>query len=69
MAVLLPVCYLGMAQGDRHHRHYALCAGDAFLGNAATRPILIFLNERFSDRDTCQRYPDYPGISVLRWAA
>jgi MFS transporter, MHS family, proline/betaine transporter len=47
MAVLLPVCYLGMAKatGISAITFYALAI--AFLGNAGYAPILIFLNERF----------------------
>jgi MFS transporter, MHS family, proline/betaine transporter len=47
MAVLLPVCYLGMAKatGISAITLYALAI--AFLGNAGYAPVLIFLNERF----------------------
>ena len=47
MAVLLPVCYLGMAKatGMTAITLYALAI--AFLGNAGYAPVLIFLNERF----------------------
>jgi MFS family permease len=47
MAVLLPVCYLGLAKttDTTTITFYALAI--AFLGNAGYAPILIFLNERF----------------------
>jgi MFS transporter, MHS family, proline/betaine transporter len=47
MLVLLPVCYLGMAdtKDTGMIAFYALVI--AFLGNAGYAPVLIFLNERF----------------------
>jgi len=47
MAVLLPVCYFGLAKATDTSiiTFYALAI--AFLGNAGYAPILIFLNERF----------------------
>jgi len=47
MAVLLPICYLGMAKTTDTSviAFYALTI--AFLGNAGYAPVLIFLNERF----------------------
>jgi MHS family proline/betaine transporter-like MFS transporter len=50
MAVLLPICYLGMAKTTDTGliAFYALAI--AFLGNAGYAPVLIFLNERFPTR-------------------
>jgi MFS family permease len=47
LAILLPVCYLGLASATDMTTIvlYALAIG--FLGNAAYAPILVFLNERF----------------------
>ncbi len=47
MAVLLPLCYFGMAKATDTATitFYALAL--AFLGNAGYAPVLIFLNERF----------------------
>jgi MFS transporter, MHS family, proline/betaine transporter len=47
MAVLLPVCYLGMAKATDTTTITLYALAIAFLGNAGYAPILIFLNERF----------------------
>lgn len=47
MAVLLPVCYLGMAKATDTTAITLYALAIAFLGNAGYAPILIFLNERF----------------------
>jgi MFS transporter, MHS family, proline/betaine transporter len=47
MAVLLPVCYLGMAKTTDTTIITLYALAIAFLGNAGYAPILIFLNERF----------------------
>jgi MFS family permease len=47
MAVLLPICYLGMAQATDTSTITLYALAIAFLGNAGYAPILIFLNERF----------------------
>lgn len=47
MAVLLPVCYLGMAKTTDTTAITCYALAIAFLGNAGYAPILIFLNERF----------------------
>jgi MFS family permease len=47
MAVLLPVCYLGMAKTTDTTAITLYALAIAFLGNAGYAPILIFLNERF----------------------
>ncbi|MGH6642532.1 MAG: MFS transporter, partial [Bradyrhizobium sp.] len=47
MAVLLPVCYLGMAKATDTTVITLYALAIAFLGNAGYAPILIFLNERF----------------------
>jgi MFS transporter, MHS family, proline/betaine transporter len=47
MAVLLPVCYLGMAKATDTSAITLYALAIAFLGNAGYAPILIFLNERF----------------------
>jgi MFS family permease len=47
MAVLLPVCYLGMAKATDTAIITCYAMAIAFLGNAGYAPILIFLNERF----------------------
>jgi MHS family proline/betaine transporter-like MFS transporter len=47
MAVLLPVCYLGMAKATDTSVITLFALAIAFLGNAGYAPILIFLNERF----------------------
>jgi MFS transporter, MHS family, proline/betaine transporter len=47
MAVLLPVCYLGMAKATDTTAITLYALAIAFLGNAGFAPILIFLNERF----------------------
>ena len=47
MAVLLPVCYLGMAKAVDTTTVTLYALAIAFLGNAGYAPILIFLNERF----------------------
>jgi MFS transporter, MHS family, proline/betaine transporter len=47
MAVLLPVCYLGMARTTDTAIITCYALAIAFLGNAGYAPILIFLNERF----------------------
>ena len=47
MAVLLPVCYLGMAKASDTTTITLYALAIAFLGNAGYAPILIFLNERF----------------------
>ena len=46
-AVLLPMCYLGLAKTTdiTHITLYALAI--SFIGNAGYAPVLIFLNERF----------------------
>lgn len=46
-AVLLPMCYLGLAKATdvTHITLYALAI--SFIGNAGYAPVLIFLNERF----------------------
>lgn len=46
-AILLPLCYLGLAKttGTTTITLYALAI--AFIGNAGYAPVLIFLNERF----------------------
>src|ERR1700730_3684931 len=47
MAVLLRVCYLGMAKATDTTVITLYALAIAFLGNAGYAPILIFLNERF----------------------
>jgi MFS family permease len=47
IAVLLPVCYLNLAQAADTTAITLYALAIAFLGNAAYAPILIFLNERF----------------------
>jgi len=47
MAVLLPVCYLGMAKATDTTAITLYALAIAFLGNAGYAPVLIFLNERF----------------------
>jgi MFS transporter, MHS family, proline/betaine transporter len=47
MAVLLPICYLGMAKATDTSVITLYALAIAFLGNAGYAPILIFLNERF----------------------
>jgi MFS family permease len=47
MAVLLPICYLGMAKTTDTATITCYALAIAFLGNAGYAPILIFLNERF----------------------
>jgi MFS transporter, MHS family, proline/betaine transporter len=47
MAVLLPVCYLGLAKATDTSTITLYALAIAFLGNAGYAPILIFLNERF----------------------
>jgi MFS transporter, MHS family, proline/betaine transporter len=47
MAVLLPVCYVGMAATTDTTIITLYALAIAFLGNAGYAPILIFLNERF----------------------
>jgi MFS transporter, MHS family, proline/betaine transporter len=47
IAVLLPVCYLGMAKAADTTAITLYALAIAFLGNAGYAPILIFLNERF----------------------
>jgi MFS family permease len=46
-AVLLPVCYLNLAQATDTTAITLYALAIAFLGNAGYAPILIFLNERF----------------------
>jgi Na+/melibiose symporter-like transporter len=47
MAVLLPICYFGMAKATETPTIAPYAVAIAFLGNAGYAPILIFLNERF----------------------
>ena len=47
MALLLPVCYLGLAKATDTSVITLYALAIAFLGNAGYAPILIFLNERF----------------------
>jgi len=47
MAVLLPICYLGMAKATDMSVITLYALAIAVLGNAGYAPILIFLNERF----------------------
>jgi MFS family permease len=47
IAVLLPVCYLNLAQATDTTAITLYALAIAFLGNAGYAPILIFLNERF----------------------
>jgi len=47
MAVLLPVCYLGLAKATDTTAITLYALAIAFLGNAGHAPVLIFLNERF----------------------
>jgi MFS family permease len=47
MMVLLPVCYLGMANTTDTTAIVFYALAISFLGNAGYAPILIFLNERF----------------------
>jgi MFS transporter, MHS family, proline/betaine transporter len=47
MAVLLPICYLGMAKTTDTSTIAFYALAIAFLGNAGYAPVLIFLNERF----------------------
>jgi MFS family permease len=47
VAVLLPVCYLNLAQATDTTAITLYALAIAFLGNAGYAPILIFLNERF----------------------
>jgi MFS family permease len=47
MAVLLPLCYLGLAKATDTTTLTLYALAIAFLGNAGYAPILIFLNERF----------------------
>jgi MFS transporter, MHS family, proline/betaine transporter len=47
MAVLLPVCYLGLAKATDTTAITLYALAIAFLGNAGYAPMLIFLNERF----------------------
>ena len=47
MAVLLPVCYLGLARTSDTAAIACYALAIAFLGNAGYAPVLIFLNERF----------------------
>ncbi len=46
-AVLLPICYLNLAQATDMTAITLYALAIAFLGNAGYAPILIFLNERF----------------------
>jgi MHS family proline/betaine transporter-like MFS transporter len=46
-AVLLPVCYLGMAAATSIPAITLYAMAIAFIGNAGYAPVLIFLNERF----------------------
>jgi len=46
-AVLLPLCYLGMAATTDLTRITLYALAIAFIGNAGYAPVLIFLNERF----------------------
>ena len=47
MAVLLPICYLGLAKATDISVITLYALAIAFLGNAGYAPVLIFLNERF----------------------
>jgi MFS transporter, MHS family, proline/betaine transporter len=47
LAILLPVCYLGLASATDTTTIMLYALAIAFLGNAAYAPILVFLNERF----------------------
>jgi MFS family permease len=47
VVVLLPVCYLNLAQATDTTAITLYAVAIAFLGNAGYAPILIFLNERF----------------------
>jgi MFS transporter, MHS family, proline/betaine transporter len=47
IAVLLPVCYLGLAKSTDTTAVTLYTLAIAFLGNAGYAPVLIFLNERF----------------------
>ncbi len=47
MIVLLPVCYLGLAETKDTGMIAFYVLAIAFLGNAGYAPVLIFLNERF----------------------
>jgi MFS transporter, MHS family, proline/betaine transporter len=46
-AVLLPLCYLGLAKADGMTEITLYALAIAFIGNAGYAPVLIFLNERF----------------------
>ncbi|MBB3319855.1 MFS family permease [Rhizobium sp. BK181] len=46
-AILLPVCYLGMASATTIPTVTLYAMAIAFIGNAGYAPVLIFLNERF----------------------
>ena len=56
MIVLLPLCYLGMAATKDTTTITLYALAISFLGNSGYAPILIFLNERFPDRDSRQRH-------------
>ncbi len=47
LAVLLPICYLGLAKAADTTTITLYAFAIAFLGNAGYAPVLIFLNERF----------------------
>lgn len=47
LAILLPVCYLGLAGAANAATITAYALAIAALGNAGLAPLLIFLNERF----------------------
>lgn len=46
-AILLPVCYMGMASSTSIPAITLYAMAIAFIGNAGYAPVLIFLNERF----------------------
>ena len=46
-AVLLPLCYLGLAATKDVTQITLYALAIAFIGNAGYAPVLIFLNERF----------------------
>lgn len=47
LAILLPICYLGLARASDTATITLYALAISFLGNASYAPILIFLNERF----------------------
>jgi MHS family proline/betaine transporter-like MFS transporter len=47
LAILLPVCYLSLAQATDTTAITLYALAISFLGNASYAPLLIFLNERF----------------------